>query len=104
MVAFFTSDLVIRISCNQLWRHVRALLHTVSLPDRHRLLAHESHNLLHRGDIDSLLLRNSAAGGPVGVGQASGRRFVRNLVTIMVLDITTTVMLWGWTPKFEFKG
>lgn len=45
-----------------------------------------------------------ASGGPVGVGQASGRAIRASLVVIMVLDIMTTVMIWGWTPSFEFKG
>lgn len=45
-----------------------------------------------------------ASGGPVGVGQASGRAIRASLVTVMILDIATTVMIWGWTPKFEFKG
>jgi phospholipid/cholesterol/gamma-HCH transport system permease protein len=43
-------------------------------------------------------------GGPVGVGQASGRAVRASLVAIMVLDFTLTVMLWGLEPVFVFKG
>lgn len=45
-----------------------------------------------------------ASGGPVGVGQASGRAIRASLVAIMVLDLTTTIMLWGLHPQFVFKG
>ncbi|MCV7246551.1 ABC transporter permease [Mycobacterium mantenii] len=45
-----------------------------------------------------------ASGGPVGVGQASGRAVRASLVTIMVLDLTMTVALWGLQPVFVFKG
>ncbi|ASQ84627.1 ABC transporter permease [Mycobacterium intracellulare subsp. chimaera] len=43
-------------------------------------------------------------GGPVGVGQASGRAVRTSLVTIMILDFATTTMLWGIRPEFVFKG
>lgn len=45
-----------------------------------------------------------ASGGPVGVGNASGKAVRASLVTIMVLDLTTTVILWGIKPEFVFKG
>jgi phospholipid/cholesterol/gamma-HCH transport system permease protein len=45
-----------------------------------------------------------AAGGPVGVGQASGRAVRASLVAIMILDFTMTVVLWGFQPVFVFKG
>lgn len=45
-----------------------------------------------------------ASGGPVGVGQASGRAVRASLVTIVVLDFCTTVLLWGLRPVFVFKG
>jgi phospholipid/cholesterol/gamma-HCH transport system permease protein len=45
-----------------------------------------------------------ASGGPVGVGRASGRAVRASLVTIMILDFTTTVLLWGLKPEFVFKG
>lgn len=45
-----------------------------------------------------------AAGGPVGVGQASGRAVRSSLVTIMVLDLITTLALWGLQSRFVFKG
>jgi phospholipid/cholesterol/gamma-HCH transport system permease protein len=45
-----------------------------------------------------------ASGGPVGVGQASGRAVRTSLVAIMVLDLATTVLLWGLQPVFVFKG
>lgn len=44
------------------------------------------------------------SGGPVGVGQASGRAVRASLVTIMVLDFVLTVSLWGLRPEFVFKG
>lgn len=43
-------------------------------------------------------------GGPVGVGLASGRAVRSSLVVIMILDLMTTVMLWGLQPVFVFKG
>ena len=43
-------------------------------------------------------------GGPVGLGRAAGRAVRASLVTIMVLDLTTTVALWGLRPTFVFKG
>ena len=45
-----------------------------------------------------------ASGGPVGVGQASGRAVRASLVMIMVMDLTLTIMLWGLQPVFVFKG
>jgi phospholipid/cholesterol/gamma-HCH transport system permease protein len=45
-----------------------------------------------------------ASGGPVGVGQASGRAVRASLVTIMVLDFVMTVVLWGLHPNFVFTG
>ncbi|MFC3778474.1 MlaE family ABC transporter permease [Mycolicibacterium holsaticum] len=45
-----------------------------------------------------------ASGGPVGVGQASGRAIRASLVTIMILDLSTTIMMWGLRPEFVFKG
>jgi phospholipid/cholesterol/gamma-HCH transport system permease protein len=45
-----------------------------------------------------------ASGGPVGVGQASGRAVRASLVVIMVLDFVLTVILWGLRPEFVFKG
>lgn len=44
------------------------------------------------------------SGGPVGVGQASGRAVRASLVSIMVLDFALTVALWGLQPVFQFKG
>lgn len=45
-----------------------------------------------------------ASGGPVGVGDASGRAIRASLVTIMILDVAMTIILWGLQPKFVFKG
>ncbi|WP_425489026.1 ABC transporter permease [Mycobacterium vicinigordonae] len=45
-----------------------------------------------------------ASGGPVGVGEASGRAVRASLVTIIVLDFATTVLLWGVRPEFVFRG
>jgi phospholipid/cholesterol/gamma-HCH transport system permease protein len=104
MVAFFTSDLVIRISYNQpggTYEHyfTQFLSPTdIACSLMKAVIYCTAATLIH------CYYGYFAAGGPVGVGQASGRAIRASLVTIMVLDITTTVMLWGWTPKFEFKG
>lgn len=45
-----------------------------------------------------------ASGGPVGVGEASGRAIRTSLVVIVVLDLATTVLLWGLRPEFVFTG
>ena len=45
-----------------------------------------------------------ASGGPVGVGQASGRAVRASLVAIMTLDFVMTITLWGLKPTFVFKG
>jgi phospholipid/cholesterol/gamma-HCH transport system permease protein len=45
-----------------------------------------------------------ASGGPEGVGLASGRAVRASLVTMMSLDFLMTVVLWGLTPTFIFKG
>jgi phospholipid/cholesterol/gamma-HCH transport system permease protein len=45
-----------------------------------------------------------ASGGPVGVGQASGRAVRASLVVVMALDFFMTVSLWGLRPTFIFKG
>lgn len=45
-----------------------------------------------------------ATGGPVGVGIASGRAVRASLVTIVVLDLTTSILIWGLQPVFIFKG
>ncbi len=45
-----------------------------------------------------------ASGGPVGVGMASGRAVRASLVTIVVLDLTTSILIWGLQPVFVFKG
>jgi phospholipid/cholesterol/gamma-HCH transport system permease protein len=45
-----------------------------------------------------------ASGGPVGVGQASGRAVRASLVTIVVLDLVTSILIWGLQPVFIFKG
>ena len=45
-----------------------------------------------------------ASGGPVGVGEASGRAIRASLVMIMVLDLATTIIFWGLKPEFVFKG
>ena len=44
------------------------------------------------------------SGGPAGVGRASGRAVRASLVTIMFLDFTLTVTLWGLQPNFIFRG
>ncbi|OJZ76085.1 ABC transporter permease [Mycobacterium paraffinicum] len=45
-----------------------------------------------------------AAGGPEGVGRASGRAVRASMVMLMVMDFTLTVLLWGLQPVFVFKG
>jgi len=45
-----------------------------------------------------------AAGGPEGVGAASGRAVRASMVMLMVMDFTLTVLLWGIQPVFVFKG
>jgi len=45
-----------------------------------------------------------ASGGPVGVGQASGRAVRASLVTIVTLDLVTSIAIWGLQPVFIFKG
>jgi phospholipid/cholesterol/gamma-HCH transport system permease protein len=45
-----------------------------------------------------------ASGGPVGVGQASGRAVRASMVMLMVMDLSMTVVLWGLKPVFEFTG
>nr|WP_245849201.1 ABC transporter permease [Mycobacterium palustre] len=104
MVAFFTSDLVIRVSYNQpagTYNHyfVQFLSPTdIAYSLIKAIIYCAAATLIH------CYYGYFASGGPVGVGQASGRAIRASLVTIMVLDIMTTVMIWGWTPKFEFKG
>jgi phospholipid/cholesterol/gamma-HCH transport system permease protein len=38
------------------------------------------------------------------VGRASGRAVRASLVSIMVLDVAMTIVLWGLQPVFVFKG
>lgn len=45
-----------------------------------------------------------ASGGPVGVGQASGRAVRASLVAVMTLDLILTIAMWGLKPTFLFKG
>lgn len=45
-----------------------------------------------------------ASGGPEGVGQASGRAIRASLVTIIVLNLAMTIVLWGLHPDLIFKG
>lgn len=104
MVAFFTSDAVIRVSYNQpagTYNHyfVQFLSPTdIGYSLIKAVIYCTAATLIH------CYYGYFASGGPVGVGRASGRAIRASLVTIMILDIATTVMVWGWTPKFEFKG
>lgn len=45
-----------------------------------------------------------ASGGPVGVGEASGRAVRASLVTVVVVNFTLTVSMWGLRPEFVFRG
>ncbi|MFW0788724.1 ABC transporter permease [Gordonia sp. CPCC 205333] len=45
-----------------------------------------------------------AAGGPEGVGVASGRAIRASLVAIVALDLVLTVAFWGINSPFTFRG
>ncbi|ADG80740.1 Phospholipid ABC transporter permease protein mlaE OS=Tsukamurella paurometabola (strain ATCC 8368/ DSM / CCUG 35730 / CIP 100753 / JCM 10117 / KCTC 9821/ NBRC 16120 / NCIMB 702349 / NCTC 13040) OX=521096 GN=Tpau_4171 PE=4 SV=1 [Tsukamurella paurometabola] len=45
-----------------------------------------------------------AAGGPEGVGVASGRAVRASLVSIVVLDMLLTTAIWGFNPVLVFRG
>lgn len=45
-----------------------------------------------------------AAGGPAGVGAASGRAIRASLVAIVVLNFLMTVAIWGLNPELPFRG
>lgn len=45
-----------------------------------------------------------ASGGPVGVGQASGRAVRTSLVMIVVANFILTVSIWGVRPEYVFTG
>ncbi len=45
-----------------------------------------------------------ASGGPEGVGTASGRAIRASLVSLVILDLVMTVVLWGFSSPVEFKG
>ncbi|GAA4400430.1 ABC transporter permease [Tsukamurella soli] len=45
-----------------------------------------------------------ASGGPEGVGTASGRAIRASLVSLVILDLVMTVILWGISSPVEFKG
>lgn len=45
-----------------------------------------------------------AAGGPAGVGAASGRAIRASLVAVVVLNFAMTVAIWGLSPELVFKG
>ncbi|WP_024806361.1 ABC transporter permease [Nocardia sp. BMG51109] len=45
-----------------------------------------------------------ASGGPEGVGVASGRAVRASFVTIVVLDMVLTLLLWGVNSAIEFPG
>ncbi|MDF0530308.1 ABC transporter permease [Tsukamurella sp. 8F] len=45
-----------------------------------------------------------ASGGPEGVGTASGRAIRASLVSLVILDLVMTVVLWGISSPVEFKG
>ncbi|MGV9675780.1 MlaE family ABC transporter permease [Nocardia sp. NPDC003482] len=45
-----------------------------------------------------------AAGGPEGVGIASGRAVRASSVAIIALDMAMTLALWGFHTAIEFKG
>ncbi|WP_040690173.1 ABC transporter permease [Nocardia vinacea] len=45
-----------------------------------------------------------ATGGPEGVGIASGRAIRASLVSIIALDMLTTIVLWGFQSPITFTG
>ncbi|WP_326549026.1 ABC transporter permease [Mycolicibacterium sp. ND9-15] len=45
-----------------------------------------------------------ASGGPVGVGEASGRAVRASLVMVVVVNFALTVSMWGLRPEFVFRG
>ncbi|MFE3229385.1 ABC transporter permease [Nocardia sp. NPDC059228] len=45
-----------------------------------------------------------AAGGPEGVGLASGRAIRASLVAIITLDMIMTILLWGFNSPISFTG
>jgi phospholipid/cholesterol/gamma-HCH transport system permease protein len=45
-----------------------------------------------------------AAGGPEGVGVASGRAIRASLVVIVALDLVLTTIFWGFNSQFVFRG
>ncbi len=45
-----------------------------------------------------------ASGGPVGVGEASGRAIRASLVMVVVVNFILTVGMWGLRPEFVFRG
>ncbi len=104
MVAFFTSDLVIRVSYNQPSGTYNHYFEQFLSPTDITYSLIKAVIYCTAATLIHCYYGYFASGGPVGVGQASGRAIRASLVTIMVLDIMTTVMIWGWTPKFEFKG
>nr|WP_024636997.1 ABC transporter permease [Mycobacterium avium] len=104
IVSFFTCDLIIRVAYNQpggTYHHyfveflspadlayslIKAVVYCTAVTVIHCYYGY------------------FASGGPVGVGEASGRAIRASLVTIMVLDLSTTIILWGLRPEFVFKG
>lgn len=104
MVVFFTSDIVIRMSYSQpggTYNHyfVQFLSSTDIAYSLIKAVVYCA-----AATVIHCYYGYFAAGGPVGVGQASGRAIRASLVVIMVLDLTTTVLLWGVQPQFVFKG
>ena len=45
-----------------------------------------------------------ATGGPEGVGIGSGRAIRASLVSIIALDMITTIVLWGFQSPISFSG
>lgn len=45
-----------------------------------------------------------AAGGPEGVGQASGRAIRASLISVVIADMVLTALLWGNDPGLRLSG
>jgi phospholipid/cholesterol/gamma-HCH transport system permease protein len=104
VTCFFTMDLVIRVFHNQPGGTYRHYLVMFLSPTDLTYSVIKATVFCTAVTLIHCYYGYFTSGGPVGVGQASGRAVRASLVTIMVLDFTLTVMLWGLQPVYVFKG
>ena len=45
-----------------------------------------------------------AAGGPQGVGEATGRAIRASIVVVILADMLLTLVFWGNDPGFRISG